>query len=153
MGRGRTKSSEARGLGHWRRAWSGASVKRSRSTTCSGAVGGSVLRAKRLRSRVKRSSSVKGGAIKATACSRGEAVEGTLCRRQHAPSVGDVEECSVSGRGGGAGIEDLKHASGKNLLSVERAAHAPDINIGGQMRDARSVRRVAHFFRRVTHHF
>jgi hypothetical protein len=62
-----------------------------------------VLQAKRLRSRVKRSSSVKGEAVEATACSRGEAVTGTLCRWQRAPSVGDIEECSVSSRGGGGG--------------------------------------------------
>jgi hypothetical protein len=102
---------------------------------------------------VKQSSSIKGEAVEATACSRGEVVAGTLCMWQRAPSVGDIEECSVSSRGGGGGIEDLKHASGKNLLCVERAAHALDINIGGQMRDVRSVRRVAHFFRRAAHHF
>jgi hypothetical protein len=66
---------------------------------------------------------------------------------------GGVEACSVSGRGDGGGVEDLKRASGENLLSVERAAHTPDIYIGGQMSDARSVRRVSHFFRRATHHF
>jgi hypothetical protein len=40
-----------------------------------------------------------------------------LHRRQCAPGVG--------------GVEDLKRTSGKNLLSVERAARAPDIYIGG----------------------
>jgi hypothetical protein len=63
-------------------------VKWSRSVACSGAGGGDVLRAKRPRSRVKRSSDV----------------EGALHRQRHAPGVG--------------GVEDLKRASGKNLLSV-----------------------------------
>jgi hypothetical protein len=57
------------------------------------ARGGDVLRAKRSRSRVKRSSGV----------------EGALRRRRCAPGVG--------------GVEDLKCVSGKNLLSVERATH------------------------------
>jgi hypothetical protein len=65
------------------------------------AGGGDVLRAKRSRSRVKRSSDV----------------EGALRRRRRALGVG--------------GIEDLKRASGKNLLSVERATH-PDIYIGAR---------------------
>jgi hypothetical protein len=52
--------------------------------------------------------------------------------------------CSI-----GDGVEDLKHASGKNLLSVELAVRAPDIYIGGQMCDVRSLRHIAHFFRRV----
>jgi hypothetical protein len=73
-------------------------------------------------------------------------------RRRRAPGVGSVEACSISDRGGGS-VEDLKRASGENLLSVEWAARAPDIYIGGQMCDARSVRRVTHFFRRVTHYF
>jgi hypothetical protein len=42
-------------------------------------------------------------------------VEGTLCRRRRAPGV--------------SGVEDIKHTSGKNLLSVEPAARAPDIYI------------------------
>jgi hypothetical protein len=42
--------------------------------------------------------------------------EGVLCRRRRAPGIGS--------------IEDLKRASGENLLSVKRAAHAPDIYIG-----------------------
>jgi hypothetical protein len=66
--------------------------KRSRSMACSGAGGGNVLRAKRLRSRVKRSSGA----------------EGAVRRRRRAPGVGDVK--------------DLKRVSGENLLSVERAA-------------------------------
>jgi hypothetical protein len=53
-------------------------------------------------------------------------------RRQRASGVGSVK--------------DLMHVSGKNLLSVERAARAPDIYIGGQMHDACSLRHVAHFF-------
>jgi hypothetical protein len=36
--------------------------------------------------------------------------------------------------------------SGENLLSVKRAACTPDIYIMGQIRDARSLRRVAHYF-------
>jgi hypothetical protein len=84
--------------------------------------------------RAKRSSGVE-----ATACSGDEVVEGALHRRWRAP--------------GGGGVEDLNRASGENLLSVERAAHTPDIYIGGQMRDARSVRHVSHFFRRATHYF
>jgi hypothetical protein len=76
-------------------------VKRSRSTACSGAGGGNVLRVKRSRSRAKRSSGV----------------EGALHRWQRAPCVG--------------GVEDLKRASSKNLLSVERAAR-PDIYIGAR---------------------
>jgi hypothetical protein len=70
-------------------------------------------------------------------------------KRSRARSIGvdGVEACSVSGRGGG-GVEDLKRASSKNLLSAERAACAPDIYIGGQMREARRS-----FFRRVMHYF
>jgi hypothetical protein len=56
--------------------------------------------------------------VEATACSGGEAVEGALCRRQRAPGVG--------------GVNDLKHMSGENLLSVEQAACAPDIYIGAR---------------------
>jgi hypothetical protein len=96
-----------------------------------------VLRAKR--SRVKRSSGVEGEVVEAMACSAGEVVEGTLHRRLRASGI--------------SGIEDLKHTSGENLLSVERAACAPDIYIGGQMRDAHSLRHVTHFFRRVAHYF
>jgi hypothetical protein len=109
-----------------------ASVKRSRSTACSGAEGGGVLRVKQSRSRAKRSSGVEDEAIEAMACSRGEAVEGTLRRQRCASGIGGIEACSVSGRGGGGGVEDLKHASGENLLSVEQAARAPDIYIGGR---------------------
>jgi hypothetical protein len=61
-----------------------------------------VLRVKRSRSRVKRSSGVKGA----------------LHRQWRAPGIG--------------GVEDLKHASGENLLSVERAVRAPDIYIGAR---------------------
>jgi hypothetical protein len=75
-------------------------VKWSRSTACSGAEGGDVLRAKRSKSREKQSSGI----------------EGALRRRRHALGVGSVE--------------DLKHTSGENLLSVEQAARAPDIYIG-----------------------
>jgi hypothetical protein len=46
---------------------------------------------------------------------RSSGVEGTLHRQRRASSVG--------------GVEDLKRVSGKNLLSVERAA-CPDIYIG-----------------------
>jgi hypothetical protein len=77
-------------------------AKRLRSTACSGAGGGDVLRAKRSRLRVKRSSGI----------------EGVLRRRWHALGVDDVE--------------DIKRVSGKKLLSVERAAHAPDIYIGAE---------------------
>jgi hypothetical protein len=82
-----------------------------------------------------------GKAVEATACSGGEAVEGALRRRWRAPGIG--------------GVEDLKRVSGENLLNVERAARAPDIYIRGQMRDAHSLRHVAHFFRRVrlSNHF
>jgi hypothetical protein len=90
-----------------------------------------VLRAKRLRSKLKRSSDVKGEAIEAMACSGGEAVKGALRRWRRAPFNG--------------GVEDLKCANGENLLSVEQAVRAPDIYIGGQMRNAHSLRRVAHF--------
>jgi hypothetical protein len=68
-------------------------VKRSRSTVCSRGGGGDMLRVKWSRSRVKRSSDVKGA----------------LRRRRRAPGVGDVK--------------DLKYMSGENLLSVELAAH------------------------------
>jgi hypothetical protein len=71
---------------------------------------------------MKQSSGIEGEAVEAMACSGGEVIEG----------VGN--------------IEDLKRASGKNLLSVERAAHAPDIYIGGQMHDTRSLRRVTLLF-------
>jgi hypothetical protein len=71
-----------------------------------------VLRVKRLRLRAKRSSDV----------------EGTLCRRRHALGIGDI---SISSRGGGGGVKDLNRVSGKNLLSVERDASAPDFYIGG----------------------
>jgi hypothetical protein len=84
-------------------------------------------------------SGVEGETVEATACSRGEAVEGTLRRGWRAPSV--------------VGVEYLKRVSGKNLLSVERAARALDIYIGGQMRDTRSLRCVAHLFRRIAHYF
>jgi hypothetical protein len=68
-------------------------------------------------------------------------------KRSRARSVGGgVEACSVSGRGSGAGVEELKHVSGEKLLSVKRAASAPDIYIMGQMRDTHSVRRVMHYF-------
>jgi hypothetical protein len=123
-------------------ARSGASVKRT--------VGASV---KQSRSRAKRSSGIEGEAVEATACSGGEVVEGALSRQQRALGVGGVEECSVSGQGGGGGVEDLKRASSKNLLSVEWAARAPNSYTGGQMHDTRSVRRVAHYFRCVTHYF
>jgi hypothetical protein len=59
---------------------------RSRSTACSGARGGDMLRVKRSRSRVKRSSGV----------------EGELRRRWRASGIGSVE--------------DLKHVSGENFL-------------------------------------
>jgi hypothetical protein len=88
---------------------------------------------------VKQLSGIEGEAVEATACSGGEAFEGALHRRWRALGVG--------------GIEDLKRASDENLLNVERAAHAPVIYIGGQMCDACSLMRVAHFFRRVTHYF
>jgi hypothetical protein len=39
------------------------------------------------------------------------------------------------------------------LLSLEPTTRAPDIYIGGQMRDVHSLRRIAHFFRRVAHYF
>jgi hypothetical protein len=76
-----------------------------------------MLRAKRSRLTAKQSSGVEGEAVEAMTCYRGEAVEGALRRRRRVPGVG--------------GIEDLKHASGKNLLSMEQAAHAPNIYIGG----------------------
>jgi hypothetical protein len=85
--------------------------------TCSRAGGGDVLWAKLSRSRVKRSTDIEGEAVEATTCSRGKAVEGALRRWRLAPGIGSVE--------------DLKCVSGKNLLSVERAACAPDIYIGG----------------------
>jgi hypothetical protein len=106
-----------------------------------------MLWAKQSRSRVKRSSNVKGKAVEVMTCSRGEAIEGALHKRRRALSIG--------------GIEDLKCASGKNLLSVERAVRTHDIYIGArcafietrrsffqarhglfQMRDACLVRRV-----------
>jgi hypothetical protein len=93
-----------------------------------------VLQAKRSRSRAKRSSGVEGEAVEAATCSR-------------------VKRSRVRSVGGGGGVEDLKRATGENLLSVERAARSPDIYIGGQMRDTHSVKRVAHFFRRATHYF
>jgi hypothetical protein len=114
-----------------RSARSGASVKRLRSTACSRAGGDDVLRVNGSRSRVKRSSGVEGEVIEATACFGGEAVEGALDRRRRAPGVG--------------GVEDLKRASGENLLSVERAARAPDIYIGGHMRDMHSLRCITDF--------
>jgi hypothetical protein len=77
-----------------------------------------VLRAKRSRLRVKRSSGVEG-----------EVVKGVLRRRRCALGMGSIEACSVSAQGGS--VEDLKSASDENLLSVERAARAPDIYILG----------------------
>jgi hypothetical protein len=97
-----------------------------------------MLWAKRSRSRAKRSSGIEGEVVEVTACSRGEVVEGALRRWRRAPGVG--------------GVKDLKRAS-DNLLSVERAARAPDIYIGDQMRDVRSLRHVTHFVRRVAHYF
>jgi hypothetical protein len=94
-------------------------VKRLRSTVCFGARGGDALRAKRSRSRAKRSSGIEGEAVEATMCFGGEAVKGALHRRRHAPGIGGVKACSVSGHGS---VKDLKCASGENLLSVERAA-------------------------------
>jgi hypothetical protein len=82
-------------------------------------------------------SGVEGEAVEATACSRGEA--GAFRRGWCAPGVG--------------GVEYLKRVSGENLLSVERAARALDIYIGGQMRDTRSLRCVAHLFRCIAHYF
>jgi hypothetical protein len=79
-----------------------------------------VLRAKRSRSRVKRSSGVEGESFEATVCSGGEAVEGAIRRRRHAQGIGGVEACFVSGRGGG----DLKRVSGKNLYWGSDARHA-----------------------------
>jgi hypothetical protein len=73
-----------------------------------------------------------GEAVEATACSGGEAVKGTLRRRRRASDVG--------------GVKYLKRTSGENLLSVEWVTHAPDIYIGGQMRDTRSLRHVTHYF-------
>jgi hypothetical protein len=89
---------------------------------------------------------VEGEAVEAIVCAGGGAVKGALRRRRCAPGVDGVEACSINGRGGGS-VEDLKCASGENLLSVEWATCAPDIYIGGQMHDTCSVRHVAHFFR------
>jgi hypothetical protein len=111
-----------------------ASTKQSRSMACSGAGGDGVLQAKRSRSRAKRSSGVEGEAVEAVTCS-------------------GVKRSRVRSVGSGGGVEDLKRATGENLLSVERAARSPDIYIGGQMRDTHSVKRVAHFFGRATHYF
>jgi hypothetical protein len=138
VGRGRTESSEARGRGRRRSDRGQRRAPGPEATACFGARGGGVLREKRSRSRVKRSSGVKGEAVEAMACSRGEVVEGVLRRRRCAPGVG--------------GVKDLKHASDKKLLSVERATRAPNIYIGGQMRDAHSLRHIAHFFRRIVHY-
>jgi hypothetical protein len=96
-------------------------VKRSRSTVCSGARGGGVLRAKRSRSTV--CSRVGGDDVLQAKQSRSRVkrssdVESALCRRRHALGIG--------------GVEDLKRASGKKLLSVERVACAPDIYIGAR---------------------
>jgi hypothetical protein len=77
----------------------------------------SVLRGRRQWRAPGKAIEVEGEAVKATACSEGEAVKGALRRRRRAPGVG--------------GIEDLKRASGENLLSVEWATRAPDIYIGG----------------------
>jgi hypothetical protein len=98
-----------------------------------------MLWAKWSRSRAKRSSGDEGKVVQAAACSGGKAVEGALRRWRRALGI-----CSV---------KDLKHASGEILLSVERATHAPDIYIGGQMRDTRSLRHIVHFFKRVAHYF
>jgi hypothetical protein len=81
------------------------------------------------------------------ACSRGEVVEGALHRRLCAPGVGGIEDLKrVSGKNL-LSVEWAARVSGENLLSVEWAAHTPDIYIGGggQMHDACSLRRVAHF--------
>jgi hypothetical protein len=118
----------------------GASVKRPRSTACSGAGGGGVIWAKR--SRLTVCSGARGGGVlqakrlRSTVCSgaggdgvlrvkqsrswvkRSSDVEGALCRRRRALGVG--------------GVEDLKRASGENLLSVERTARATDIYIGAR---------------------
>jgi hypothetical protein len=99
----------------------GASVKRSRSMARSGTGGGGVLRAKRSRSTA---CSRDGGddvlPVKRlmSRAKRSSGVEGVLRRRRRAPGIG--------------GVEDLKRVSGKNLLSVERAARTPDIYIGAR---------------------
>jgi hypothetical protein len=74
--------------------------------------------AKQSRSRAKRSSGVE-GALHRWWRAPGKAVEveGALHRRWHASGVGS--------------IEDLKRASGENLLSVERVTR-PDIYIGAR---------------------
>jgi hypothetical protein len=110
----------------------GASAKRSRSTACFRAGGGGVLWA--MRSRSTKCSGARGGGVlrakrpRSTACSgrsgRGQgqsdrvASRGALRRRRRALGIG--------------GVEDLNRASDKNLLSVERAARAPDIYIGAR---------------------
>jgi hypothetical protein len=98
-----------------------------------------VLRGQRRRRAPGEAVKVESEAVEATVCSGGEAVEGALRRQWHAP--------------GFDGIEDLKRASGEILLSVEWAGCTPDIYIGGQMRDVHSLRRVAHFFRRIANYF
>jgi hypothetical protein len=108
-----------------RRAWSGALVKHTVGGVGKAVEVDGVLRGWRRRR-------APGEAVEATACSGGEAVKGTLRRRRRASDVG--------------GVKYLKRASGENLLSVEWVTHAPDIYIGGQMRDTRSLRRVTHYF-------
>jgi hypothetical protein len=82
-----------------------------------------MVRAKWLRSRTKRSNDVEGKAVEVTACTGEEAVEGVLHRRRYDLGVGNVEACSVSGRGGGSGIEDLKlRATGESLTVTNKMA-------------------------------
>jgi hypothetical protein len=75
------ESSEAHSQGCWRNTRSGASAKRSRSTACSRAGGGDVLRAKWSRSRMKRSSGVEGEEVEVMACSGHWRCQGVLRKR------------------------------------------------------------------------
>jgi hypothetical protein len=64
---------------------------------CSVDGGDGVLQVKRSRSRVKRSSGVKGEAVESTTCSEGEAIEDTLRRRWHVLLTRRGSTCILDG--------------------------------------------------------
>jgi hypothetical protein len=69
-------------------------------------------------------------------------------RRRRALGVKRLRARSIGG-----GVEDLKRASGKNLLGVERAMRALDIYIGGPDAQRAFIETHRSFFRCVTHYF
>jgi hypothetical protein len=148
----------------------GASVKRLRSTACSGAGGGGVLRAKRSRSTV--CFGARGGRVlqvtwsRSMVCSRAGGGDVLWAKRSRVKQSSGVDGEAVEAMACSEGalctrrralsvgdVEDLKCTSGENLLSVERATRVPDIYVGGQMHDAHSLWHITYFFRHVAHYF